>query len=57
MNLLSKGVHPTIMLEAFHIAFEKAVEVLTAMAIPVELTDCDSLVKSESTSLNSKVVS
>uniref|UniRef100_A0A2N9I0C5 T-complex protein 1 subunit delta n=1 Tax=Fagus sylvatica TaxID=28930 RepID=A0A2N9I0C5_FAGSY len=30
---------------------------LTAMAIPIELTDRDSLVKSASTSLNSKVVS
>ncbi|GLJ45386.1 hypothetical protein SUGI_0955500 [Cryptomeria japonica] len=57
VNLLSKGVHPTIMSEAFHRASEKAVEVLTAMAIPVELTDRDSLVKSASTSLNSKVVS
>ncbi|KAM2945157.1 hypothetical protein COP2_028103 [Malus domestica] len=35
----------------------KAIDVLTAMAILVELTDCDSLVKSASTSLNNKVVS
>jgi T-complex protein 1 subunit delta len=55
LNLLSKGLHPTIISEAFHKASEKAVEVLTAMAIPVELSDREALVKSASTSLNSKV--
>ncbi|CAI8593462.1 unnamed protein product [Vicia faba] len=34
----------------------KAVDILTAMAVPVELSDHESLVKSASTSLNSKVV-
>ncbi|KAH9545897.1 hypothetical protein CY35_12G070300 [Sphagnum magellanicum] len=57
LNLLGKGLHPTIISEAFHKASEKAVEVLTAMAIPVELSDHEALVKSASTSLNSKVVS
>ncbi|KAM1741988.1 hypothetical protein ACFX12_012037 [Malus domestica] len=37
-------------------ASTKTVDVLTVMAILVELTDRDSLVKSASTSLNSKVV-
>ncbi|CAI9768084.1 unnamed protein product [Fraxinus pennsylvanica] len=40
-----------------HKASIKVVEILTAMAIPVELSDHDSLIKSTSTSLNSKVVS
>jgi phosphoribosylformylglycinamidine (FGAM) synthase PurS component len=40
-----------------HKAATKAVEVLTTMAIPVELSDRDSLVKSASTSLYNKVVS
>lgn len=57
MNLLDKGVHPTIISEAFHKASEKAVDVLTAMSVPVQLTDRESLVKSAGTSLNSKVVS
>eukprot|EP00897_Mesotaenium_endlicherianum_P002854 jgi/Mesen1/2597/ME000166S01722 len=57
LGLLAKGVHPTIISEAMHNASQKAVEVLTAMAIPVELSDRDALVKSASTSLNSKVVS
>jgi len=57
LNLLSKGVHPTTISEALHKASEKAVEVLTSMAIPVELADQELLVKIASTSLNSKVVS
>lgn len=57
MNFLSKDVHPTIMLDAFHRTFEKAIKVLTTMDIPIELIDHDSLVKSVSTSFNSKVVS
>eukprot|EP00850_Spirogloea_muscicola_P002184 SM000008S22273 [mRNA] locus=s8:816314:819159:+ [translate_table: standard] len=55
LGLLAKGVHPTVISEALHKASEKAVEVLTAMAVPVELSDRGALVKSASTSLNSKV--
>ncbi|CAA2980452.1 T-complex 1 subunit delta [Olea europaea subsp. europaea] len=57
LTLLSSGIHPTIVSEALNKASIKAVEILSAMAIPVELSDRDSLVKSASTSLNSKVVS
>eukprot|EP00850_Spirogloea_muscicola_P008063 SM000042S15330 [mRNA] locus=s42:304110:306960:- [translate_table: standard] len=57
LGLLAKGVHPTVISEALHKASEKAVEVLTAMAVPVELSDRGALVKSASTALNSKVVS
>ncbi|XP_024361293.1 T-complex protein 1 subunit delta [Physcomitrium patens] len=57
LGLLGKGVHPTTISEALHKASEKAVEVVKSMAIPVELTDQDQLVKIASTSLNSKVVS
>jgi hypothetical protein len=35
----------------------KVVEVLKTMVVPIKLSDCDSHVKSASTSLNSKVVS
>ncbi|KAG5022701.1 hypothetical protein JHK82_018612 [Glycine max] len=55
--LLSHGIHPTVVSDALHKAAVKAVDVLTAMAVPIELSDRDSLVKSASTSLNSKVVS
>ncbi|CAN4086636.1 unnamed protein product [Withania somnifera] len=57
LSLLSAGIHPTVLSDSLHKASTKAVEVLTAMALPVELTDRDSLVKSASTALNSKVVS
>ncbi|KAK9814146.1 hypothetical protein WJX72_001254 [[Myrmecia] bisecta] len=57
LKLLEKGVHPTIISDAFNKAVEKAVEVLTNMAIPVELTDRNALIKAATTSLSSKVVS
>lgn len=57
LTLLGRGVHPTVISEALSKASDKAVEVLTSMASPVELSDRESLVKSASTSLNSKVVS
>lgn len=56
-KLLQKGIHPTIISDSFQLAARKAVEILTQMSKPVELTDRESLVKSASTSLNSKVVS
>lgn len=57
LSLLNKGVHATIISEALHKSAEKAVQILEAMAIPVELSNRDLLLKSASTSLNSKVVS
>ncbi|KAG0600757.1 hypothetical protein M758_11G058400 [Ceratodon purpureus] len=57
LDLLGKGIHPTTISEALHKASEKAVEVIKSMAIPVELTDQEQLIKIASTSLNSKVVS
>lgn len=57
LSLLNRGVHATIISEALHKSAEKAVQILEAMAIPVELSNQDLLVKSASTSLNSKVVS
>lgn len=56
-RLLQKGIHPTAISDAFQRCSTKAVEILTAMSKPIELSDRESLVKSASTSLNSKVVS
>ncbi|KAF6211305.1 hypothetical protein GE061_014422 [Apolygus lucorum] len=56
-KLLGKGIHPTIISDSFRIAAAKSIEILKSMSIPVELNDRESLVKSASTSLNSKVVS
>uniref|UniRef100_A0A1B0DFK4 T-complex protein 1 subunit delta n=1 Tax=Phlebotomus papatasi TaxID=29031 RepID=A0A1B0DFK4_PHLPP len=56
-KLLQMGMHPTAISDAFERCAAKAVEILNDMSIPVEIGDHESLVKSASTSLNSKVVS
>ena len=53
LSLLSHGIHPTVIFYSLHKAALKAVDVLTAMAVPVELSDHESLIKSASTSLKS----
>ncbi|KAG8379704.1 hypothetical protein BUALT_Bualt07G0116700 [Buddleja alternifolia] len=57
LNLLMSGIHPTTVSDAVRKVSVKAVDILSSMAVPVELSDRESLVKSASTSLNSKVVS
>lgn len=54
-KLLHRGIHPTIISDAFQKAAHKAVEILLNMSVPLQLTDKESLIKSASTSLNSKV--
>jgi T-complex protein 1 subunit delta len=54
-KLLNRGIHPTVIAESFQRASMKAVEFLTEMATPVDLSDREALLKSASTSLNSKV--
>ena len=56
-RLLEKGIHPTVISEAFQRAASKAVEVLHEMSIPINLTDRPTLLKAASTSLSSKIVS
>jgi T-complex protein 1 subunit delta len=56
-ELMDKGIHPTMISEAFQVASNKCMEILNGMAIPVDLRDRESLLKSATTSLNSKVVS
>uniref|UniRef100_A0A646QFA7 T-complex protein 1 subunit delta n=1 Tax=Hemiscolopendra marginata TaxID=943146 RepID=A0A646QFA7_9MYRI len=56
-KLLSKGIHPTTISEAFQSAAAKSAEILSNIATPLDLNDRDALLKSASTSLNSKVVS
>eukprot|EP00004_Rigifila_ramosa_P006569 TRINITY_DN1739_c0_g1_i1.p1 TRINITY_DN1739_c0_g1~~TRINITY_DN1739_c0_g1_i1.p1 ORF type:complete len:521 (-),score=141.07 TRINITY_DN1739_c0_g1_i1:6-1451(-) len=57
LRLITSGIHPTVVSEAFQIATAKADEVLTGMATPLSLGDRETLLKSATTSLNSKVVS
>lgn len=54
-KMLQKGIHPTIIAEAFTKASAKAVEYLTEMSTPVDLGDKAALLRAASTSLNSKV--
>uniref|UniRef100_H2ZFR1 T-complex protein 1 subunit delta n=1 Tax=Ciona savignyi TaxID=51511 RepID=H2ZFR1_CIOSA len=56
-KLLGRGIHPTTISDAFQKCAKKSVEILTSIAKPIELTDRSILLKSASTSLNSKVVS
>ncbi|CAD1479549.1 unnamed protein product, partial [Heterotrigona itama] len=53
-RLLQKGIHPTLISDAFQKAATKAVEILTNMSIPVDLQDKQSLIRAAATSLNSK---
>lgn len=55
-RLLQKGIHPTLISQAFQKAAAKAVSILTTISMPVDLTDKKYLVKVAATSLNSKVV-
>ena len=57
LDLLQKGLHPTVISDAMGKAVTKACEVLQNMAIPVDLNDRERLIKSATTSLSSKVVS
>jgi T-complex protein 1 subunit delta len=57
LNLLEKGIHPTVISEGFNNALEYAMKVLDEMAIPVDLNDREMLLNATITSLSSKVVS
>jgi T-complex protein 1 subunit delta len=57
LNLLDKGIHPAVISDAFLVAQEKAIDILRAVAKPIELTDREGLISAAVTSLNSKVVS
>lgn len=56
-KLLEKGIHPTVISEAFQRAAAAAVQVLHDMSIPISLSDKPTLLKAASTSLSSKIVS
>ncbi len=56
-KMLNKGIHPTIIAESFTKASVKAVEFLTEISTPIDLSDRESLLRAASTSLNSKIVS
>jgi T-complex protein 1 subunit delta len=55
-ELLTKGIHPTMVAEAFKIASTKAEEILVKMAKPIDLTARDQLLDAVNTCLCSKVI-
>jgi T-complex protein 1 subunit delta len=55
-SLLSKGIHPTVIAQAFLLAANKTCEIFTAMSRPVQLTDRQALLNAVRTCLSSKVV-
>lgn len=56
-KLLQRGIHPTAISESFQRAAQLAVDILSDISTPIEITNRELLIKSASTSLNSKVVS
>lgn len=56
-KLLNKGIHPTLIGEAFQHAAARVCEVFLLMSHKISLSDRDVLIKAASTSLSSKIVS
>ncbi|VEL29209.1 unnamed protein product, partial [Protopolystoma xenopodis] len=52
-KLLSKGIHPTIISEAFQRASTKACDIIKQISMPIDVNDRELLCKIASTSLNS----
>lgn len=55
-ELLGKGIHPTMIAEAFKQAAAKAEEILLGVAKPIDLLDRQSVLDAVETCLSSKVV-
>ena len=56
-ELIDKNVHPTVIIDGYRKAADKALEVLEKIAIPVDPTDKEALKKVAMTSMASKIVS
>lgn len=55
-KLLAKGLHPSILSEAFRHSAEKAVGILDSICTPISLSDRSAVMEIAQTSLSSKVV-
>jgi len=55
-ELIDKNIHPTIIIDGYKMAAEKALETLEKIAIAVNLKSQDFLVKAAATSMGSKIV-
>ena len=57
LDLLGSGIHPSTISDAFQVALDKSLSIISEMAVPVNLDDREALIQAAKTSLNSKVVS
>jgi len=55
-ELIDKNIHPTIIIDGYQAAAEKALETLEKIAITVDLKSKDYLIKAATTSMGSKIV-
>jgi archaeal chaperonin len=55
-ELIDKNIHPTVIIDGYRKAAEKALETLEKIALPVDLKSQDYLKKAASTSMGSKLV-
>lgn len=55
-ELLTKGIHPTVIAESFKLCAKKAEEIILGMSTPINLSDRDSVLNAVNTCLSSKVV-
>ncbi len=55
-QLISKGIHPTIIIDGYEKASVKALEALESIAIPLTIEDKDGLEKIAATALESKII-
>ena len=55
-ELIDKNIHPTVIIDGYRKAADKALETLTKIAIPIDLKSTDYLKKAAATSMGSKIV-
>lgn len=56
LDLLGRGIHPSAISDAFAVALKESLVIVERMAVRVDLSDREALVRAAATSLNSKVV-
>ncbi len=55
-ELIDKNIHPTVIIDGYRKAADKALETLEKIAIPIDLKSTEYLKKAASTSMGSKIV-
>ena len=55
-GLIDKGIHPTVIIDGYRKAADKALETLEKIALPVDLKSQNYLLKAAATSMGSKIV-